>query len=217
MVKVAILGHRGMLGSVVARYFAEQGAEVCSTFLRYTGSDEVPEWAARHEIVVNCVRSADNDPVVNGFLPIHIAEFRMGESFWERRPLVIQPSTDAICEDTAYARVKRMSERVEGAVIRAGIVDINRQPARAFTNWYCNPITPLEWAEAAWTTRSRGIHEVGGQAVDRWTLACLVARIWDRPMPEPVEAEASNVRLVKETNGRPLAMRLERYRRWLEG
>ena len=98
--RVAVLGHRGMLGSVVARYFAEQGAEVCTTDLRYMGSDAVPEWAAQHDIVVNCVRSSDNDPVVNGFLPIHLAAFAR-EDFAGRRPLVIQPSTDAIDEDTA--------------------------------------------------------------------------------------------------------------------
>ena len=62
----------------------------------------------------------------------------------------VQEPTDAIAEPTPYARTKRIIEQAPATVIiRAGLVDIHRQPSVGYRNWLCNPLTPLEWADYA--------------------------------------------------------------------
>jgi dTDP-4-dehydrorhamnose reductase len=48
--KIFVLGHRGMLGHVVARYLAQQGMEVLTTELRYTGNGSPDLRASLHWI-----------------------------------------------------------------------------------------------------------------------------------------------------------------------
>ncbi len=76
---VFVLGHRGMLGHVVARLFAEQGYEVVTSDARYSGS---PHDALVHacaassaQNVINCigVRGGEQIYLINGLLPQHLA------------------------------------------------------------------------------------------------------------------------------------------------
>ena len=138
---VTVLGHRGMLGSVVARRWAELGA--------------------------------DGDYIVNCTYPDDLALITRLAS----RPGLIQPSSDAIDEATDYAAGKRAIEAIPGiVVIRCGIVDITKQPAVAYRNWYCNPLTPLEWADLAWEVRDHpGVHVAGRETVSRYDIAKMLA------------------------------------------
>ena len=79
-----MLGHRGMLGHVVARYAAEAGYDVVTTDDRYTGEPEDRLVAAvrRSEaaVVVNCLgltKQRSDDPaafhLANALFPIHLA------------------------------------------------------------------------------------------------------------------------------------------------
>ena len=189
MVTATVLGHRGMLGSVVRRRWAELGAEIVNA-----------SWG---EYVVNCIRPDD---------------LLLSEQLAETGRL-IQPSTDAIREDTDYARGKRILERLPGAVvIRAGIVDVTRPLSVAYRNWRCNPLTPLEWADFAWSVRDRpGLHTAGREGLSRYQVADTVARLWDQPMPIPSWAEVPLVRIVDNETSPwpPLAEALEEYRDWL--
>lgn len=189
MVTAAILGHRGMLGSVVARRWAELGAEIVTE--------------ATADYVVNCIRPDDL-----------ILSERLAET-----ARLIQPSTDAIAEDSDYARGKRILERIPGTVtIRAGLVDITRQPDRAYRNWSCNPLTPLEWADLAWSVRDRPtVHSVGREPVSRHYVASLVADIFDRPQPVADWAEVPLSRVLDNywTEWPPLADALTEYAAWL--
>lgn len=189
MVTFVVFGERGMLGAVVARRWQELGG------IPSAGA-EPPDY------VVNCVRPD---------LPVwseHLAE----------QARLIQPSTDAIAEDTEYARTKRIIERTPGAVIiRTGIVDVTRQPGVAYRNWRCNPLTPLEWADLAWRVKDRpGLHTAGREVVSRHQVASLVAYLWDTPQPVPAWSEVPLSRIVDNEGAEwpPLMDALMEYKEW---
>lgn len=142
----------------------------------------------------------DSDHVINCIRPddILLSE-RLSET--ER---VIQPSTDAIVEDSDYARTKRILERNPAAVtIRTGIVDVRHQYPVAYGNWLCNPLTPLEWADFAWSVRDRpGLHVTGREELTRYDVESLVAEVWERPQPERGWAEVPRIRLMSTSDPR---------------
>ena len=175
---VTVLGSRGMLGSVVARRWAELGD-------------------SSH--VINCIRP-DNILL----------------TFWLAENMrLIQPSSDAIAEDSDYALGKRIIERAPAVIIRSGIVDITRLPAVAFTNWWSNPLTPLEWADLAWKYRDQpGVHIEGREAVTRYQIGMLVAEVWGLPEPTAVEGPYLS-RVQPGTDWAPLREGLIAYREWL--
>jgi len=187
VVRFEVIGHRGMLGSVVLRRWQELGA---------TPDDADPEY------VVNCTRPDD---------------FLLAERIAETARL-IQPSTDAIAEASDYARGKRILERIPGAVIiRAGLVDIRQRHETAYRNWRCNPLTPLEWADFAWSVKDRpGLHTAGRECVSRHQVASLVAFLWDHPQPIPGWAETPLSRMVDNETAEspPLVDALIEYREW---
>lgn len=159
--------------------------------------------------IVNCVRPD------NYFLTLGLAGHGL-----------IQPSTDAILEDTEYARQKRIIEKAaNGAVIiRAGIVDIRQDYPTAYLNWRCNPLTPLEWAEVAWGLRdSPGLHTAGREILSRYQVAALVAKVFKGKTPYPPNWPAEDWAEVPldrtqpdTTRWPPLKEALERYRDWLQ-
>lgn len=206
MTSVAVLGHRGMLGQVVARYLAEVGVEVRTTELRWFPAcpSRLVEWAAESDYVVNCIRG---DFMENALLPLQLGE----------RCNLIQPSTDAIAEDTPYAQAKRIAERCYGLVIRAGIIDVDNQPQTAYTNWLCNPVTPLEWAAQAWRWMGEvGTRGYGRALVTRWQVAHAVSQVYGRPMPSVGHADGRN-RVQECYDLPPLAEALETFREWMAG
>lgn len=176
-----VLGHRGYLGAVVARRWAEIGE---------TG-----------------------DYVVCTFDDLDLIR-RLARS----GPGVIVPSTDAIAEDTPYAARKRAIEAIPGiVVIRSGIVDTRKRYAAAYTNWYCNPLTPLEWANLAWEKRDQpGVHIAGREPTSRYRVARLVNSVWGGLPPEPVLADhRSDRRQPADGERPPVGVGLLQYRDWL--
>lgn len=82
--KVFVLGHRGMLGHIVARYLDQQGCEVIITPLRYSARAEDPLIEAvresRSDWVVNAIgrikQKTDNPSDLyqaNSLLPLHLS------------------------------------------------------------------------------------------------------------------------------------------------
>jgi hypothetical protein len=185
---VAVIGERGMLGSVVRRRWRELGAEIVT---------------ANADYIVNCIRPDDL-----------LFSQRLAEA-----SQLIQPSTDAIAEDTDYAVGKRILEQIPGVVtIRCGLVDVERQPVAAHRNWSCNPLTPLEWADLAWDLRDRpGVHVAGREPVSRHLVASLVGYLWEMPQPVPDWADAPLSRVQpQDQEWPPLAEALMEYRAWLQ-
>jgi hypothetical protein len=186
MVTFGVLGERGYLGAVVKRRWAELGAT----------------WDA-----------VDPDYIVYAIRPDDLAlAFRLAET----GPLVL-PSTDAIFEDTDYASGKRALEKVPGAVvIRAGIVDTRHRLGVAYRNWWCSPLTPLEWADLAWERKDQpGLHMAGRETLTRYEVERTVAEVFDRPAPIAAWADDRNVRAINSGDYPPLRDALVEFAEWL--
>ena len=99
--KVFVLGHRGMLGHVVARYLAEQGMEVITTDERYSGLPGDPLIAAvrtsNADWIINAIGKLDSKTtspsemlLVNAQLPVHL------KSYLGKNQRMIHASTDGV-------------------------------------------------------------------------------------------------------------------------
>lgn len=141
MVTVAVLGHRGMLGRRVVQVLA-RSHHVITFSHRYPGGLIEAVEAAQPDWVVNCISG--------GWLELAVLPHELAARF-----RLIQPSTDAIGEDTDYARAKAAGEA--GTVIRCSIVDPDGgllakvRDAGEFvaTTDLWNGITALAWAGVA--------------------------------------------------------------------
>ena len=178
----------------------------------YLGSVVERRWRERGGFPVP-LESADY--VVNCIRPDNLI---LSQTLMGRR--VIHPSTDAIHEDTDYARGKRLLEAMPGVTIRAGIVDVRHELPVAWTNWLCNPLTPLEWADLAWDLKDAApaVHMAGRETVSRWEVETTVAALWGRPLPEPRTADVPRSRVVHDPvrTWPRLAAALLAFREWAE-
>ena len=177
---VTVLGHRGYLGAVVARRWAELGETGDYVICTFDDLDLIRRLA------------------------------RTGAG-------VIVPSTDAIAEDTPYAERKRAIEALEGiTVIRSGIVDIRKQPRIGYLDWWCNPLTPLEWAELAFEKRDQpGLHVAGREPYSRHHVAAIVASMWGGIDPVPMTGQPLDRRQPQDRPRPPLSDAVRAFREWL--
>ncbi len=211
MVSVAVIGHRGMLGRTVARRWSELGADVATSDLRYGGhlDDHLVAWAAEHDIVVNCAmsREIDDMAIVNGLLAVHLGVVCRQ---------LIQPSTDALAEDSHYAISKRIAERADGLVIRCSLVSEAAPPDLAPVNWRWNGVTTLTWADVAWQHRNeRGILTLASPPVSRYDLYSIVAEVFGYDPPEPWDHPHPTDRTLVGEAMPPIREQLEALRSWL--
>jgi dTDP-4-dehydrorhamnose reductase len=99
--KVFVLGHRGMLGHVVARYLAERGHEVQTTETRYSGGpdDGLVAEVRKSEAawIINCIGKIPQKTtdaaelfVGNFQLPVHIKTYLRGDQ------RMLHASTDCV-------------------------------------------------------------------------------------------------------------------------
>jgi dTDP-4-dehydrorhamnose reductase len=99
--RLFVLGHRGMLGHVVARCATEAGYDVVTADARYTGesADRLVEAVRRSEadVVVNCLgltKQRSDDPaalfLANALFPVHLA------SRLDPAQYIIHASTDCV-------------------------------------------------------------------------------------------------------------------------
>jgi dTDP-4-dehydrorhamnose reductase len=157
--KVFVLGHRGMLGHVVARYFSEQGMEVLTTDLRYAGLrgdpliDAVRKSGA--EWVINAIGKLDAKTtppaemlLVNAQLPAHIKSF-LGEN-----QRLIHASTDGVFSgqtgnyavDTerdatdlyGFSKIlgEVVAEQGKAIVIRTSVIGPSIKPKTGLMDWF---------------------------------------------------------------------------------
>ena len=150
MVKVAVLGHRGMLGSRLVSVLPAK-CHVITFAHRWPGGLIEAVDAARPDWVINCISGGFPEWLR---LPQDLAPTFRGR--------LIQPSTDAAGELTVYGLAKAEAEHAVldqgGTVIRCGIVDpaggllarirkSSRFDADTAPHW--NGITALAWAGVA--------------------------------------------------------------------
>jgi dTDP-4-dehydrorhamnose reductase len=160
MMRVFVLGHRGMLGHVVARAVAERGHEVVVSDERYSGSPVDPlietVRASNSTVVLNCLgsikrRTGDLAELyqANAAFPVHLA-LRL-------RPTqhLIHASTDCVFDghrgnyrvddepdaDDPYGFSKRLGEVIAGrpnvTVLRVSVIGPeNRTEHRGLLGWF---------------------------------------------------------------------------------
>lgn len=98
---VFLVGHRGMLGTVVRRYLDEQGHRVLTTDVRFTGgaADPLIEQVKRSdaEVIVNCAGALPSSAVTKAEMLVSNASLplQLGACLGEGR-LLIHASTDGV-------------------------------------------------------------------------------------------------------------------------
>lgn len=156
---VFILGHRGMLGRVVARYLSEQGCEVMSSEGRYQALPRDPLIEAVRdsgcEWIVNAagrIKQKCGSPVelmlANSMLPLHLKS-RMRET-----QRLIHASTDCVFSgkrgqyhpddkpdaEDAYGLSKILAEAIADdprcTVVRASIIGPETGEGRGLMGWF---------------------------------------------------------------------------------
>lgn len=195
-----------MLGRVVTRRWAERGAEVLTTDLRYQAlaDDPLIAWAAPADIVVNC---ATGSFVVDALLPLHLGE----------RSRLIQPSTDVVFEETPYALAKRIGERARGLIIRSSLIGSDPPPPIGYTTWTWNGITTLAWADFAWEhCWETGVLTPASDPISRYELYCTVAEVFGHPSPDASSDIEPRDRVLTPTHHLgPIQLQLRALRDWL--
>jgi dTDP-4-dehydrorhamnose reductase len=166
--RVFVLGHRGMLGHVVARAVAGRGHEIVTSSERYDGSPHDPlietVRASGCPAVLNClgsVKRRDSDRAelyaVNALLPVHLAVRLRPQQH------LVHASTDCVFDgrrgqyrvdeepsaEDSYGFSKRMGEvianRPNVTVIRVSVVGPEqRTEARGLLAWFLRQPTDTE-------------------------------------------------------------------------
>jgi len=166
--RVFVLGHRGMLGQVVARAVAERGHTVVTSAERYSGSPADPlvevVRTSGCAAVLNClgsVKRRESDlPVLltaNLMLPVHIATSLGAEQTF------VHASTDCVFDghrggyrvdevpraDDPYGFSKRLGEVIAGrpnvTVIRVSVVGPDeRSEGTGLLSWFLRQPTGIE-------------------------------------------------------------------------
>ena len=162
---VFVLGHHGMLGSVVHHYLAKQGYRVITSERRYRVEPEcalLQDVVAAHaEAVVNCLgaipaagRSGAEVMTSNGLLPSHLAAVLGGT-------LLIHASTDCVFDGSkghysihdapnstdAYGLSKRIGEACafwpNTVILRTSIVGPSAGAGRGLLGWFLSQDGPV--------------------------------------------------------------------------
>jgi dTDP-4-dehydrorhamnose reductase len=157
--KVFVLGHRGMLGHVVARYLAEQNCEIVTSDARYRGlpcdllietvRDSECDWIvnAMGRIKQNCDSPAELF-LVNTILPLHVSSrMRPGQR-------LIHASTDCVFSggrgsylpederdgEDVYGMSKILAEAIVGnsgcTVVRTSIIGPELGDGHGLMGWF---------------------------------------------------------------------------------
>lgn len=158
--RVFVLGHRGMLGHVVARAVAQRGHDVVTTSERYGGSPRDPlietVRSSACPVVVNCLGSTKRRTqdlpelyLANAQLPMHLAARAHPSQH------IIHASTDCVFDgrhghyrvddeptaDDAYGFSKRLGEMISDrpnvTVVRVSIIGPDYRPhTRGLLAWF---------------------------------------------------------------------------------
>ncbi|HTD62681.1 MAG TPA: sugar nucleotide-binding protein [Gemmatimonadaceae bacterium] len=166
--RVFVLGHRGMLGHVVARAVAERGHEVVTSNERYGGAPRDPLIEAVRSsgcpAVFNCLGSTKRREQdlpelyrANAQMPAHLAARARANQH------IIHASTDCVFDgqrgnyrvdeeptaDDPYGFSKRLGEMIAGrpnvTVLRVSIIGPDARPnARGLLPWFLSSSTTAE-------------------------------------------------------------------------
>jgi dTDP-4-dehydrorhamnose reductase len=156
--RVCVLGHRGMLGHVVARYLQEEGCEVLTVGARFSMdsvsafqqelTDTEPDWC------INCIGVRPDTVPSSRLVDVNAELPKMCVQWLPATAGFVQASTDGVFDplkpDRAYTDcpdamdpcglAKRQGEEVlkrpHACVIRCSIIGPERNTARNLLQWF---------------------------------------------------------------------------------
>lgn len=162
--KILILGHNGLLGNMVFKYFKSKNYEIITTDLRWP-NEEFKKFILESNVdfIINCIgiipQKKPKDELyelVNHQLPIWLDNLNIN---------IIHPDTDEPA-DTPYGIAKENARKNIGKntkIIKSSIIGFEKgtnfsflewflnseNKVNGYTNQYWNGITTLEWAKYA--------------------------------------------------------------------
>lgn len=161
--KILILGHNGMLGSMITKYFETKNIEIITTELRYPSQDFFSFLRTFDgDFIINCIASIPqrtNHFQINTDLPIWLCN--------NTTCRVIHPSTDCESDNSDYGLSKKIASDYiklysnNTKIIKTSIIGYEKnskhsllewflsqdKEAEGYTNAIWNGITTLEWAK----------------------------------------------------------------------
>ena len=157
--RVFVLGHNGMLGHMVVKYFKSQGVAISTTPIRFP--DWNPRMFARADYIINCIGAIPqrtNNYAVNYELPEWLSKLDQK---------IIHPGTDCEMDDDTYGlSKKRASEYIinnttNTKILKTSIIGPELNSKASLFEWFLsqeedvfgytkamwNGCTTLEWAK----------------------------------------------------------------------
>jgi len=162
--KILILGHNGLLGNMVYKYFKSQKYNIVTTDLRWDNNDFKKFIKSQKiQFIINCIgiipqRNPDknNYDLINYELPVWLDSLGVK---------VIHPDTDED-DSTPYGLSKKKARKkiiFNTKILKTSIIGMEKNTSYSFLEWflnstgevngyfnqYWNGITTLEWAKWA--------------------------------------------------------------------
>jgi dTDP-4-dehydrorhamnose reductase len=168
--RVFVLGHKGMLGHMVAKYLRSQGVDVDVTSRRF------PDWNyemfERADYVVNCIGAIPqrtNNFTINYELPQWLSKLDTK---------VIHPGTDCEMDDDEYGASKRkaaeyiLNNSTNTKILKTSIIGPELKGKASLLEWFLSQEGSVKgYTEAIWN----------GNTTLQWAKQCLhMMTNWDQ-------------------------------------
>jgi len=208
--KILVLGHRGMLGHMLVKYFTNIGYSVDTTEFKFL----TPEFELK-------VLSFDGNFIVNaiGAIPQKTSEFDVNSELpiWlatNSKAPVIHPGTDCEMDNDAYGISKKIARdyivnnSTNTKIIRTSIIgpelytkkslmewflNTNQESCQGYTQAMWNGITTYEWAKQCealmlnWPSYAKETI-VSGNCISKFNLLHTIAKVFNKQIViEPIE------------------------------
>lgn len=199
--KVLVLGHKGMLGSVVTKYFTQQGFEVKTVESRYPSQEFKREVLAFDKgFIINCIGAIPQRTQhfqINTDLPIWLSN--------NTKCRVVHPGTDCETDTNTYGTSKRLASEYLKAystntkILKSSIIGPEQGTSYSLMEWFLaqqgeakgytkalwNGNTTLEWAKQAsslianWEEYNRETI-LEGESISKYEILCLLKDLYKK-------------------------------------
>ena len=167
--RVLVLGHKGMLGHMVLKYFKSEGIDTTTTQKRFPDWD--PRMFARADYIVNCIGAIPqrtNDFRINYELPEWLSKL-------DRR--VIHPGTDCEMDDDEYGKSKKkaadyiLQNTTNTKILKTSIIGPELNTKASLLEWFLSQEGEVfGYTKAIWN----------GNTTLQWAKQCLhLIENWD--------------------------------------
>jgi len=188
--KVFILGHKGMLGHMVVKYFKSQGIDIATTSKRFP--DWNPKIFTQADYIVNCIgaipQRTDNFSI----------NYELPEWLSKLDKKIIHPGTDCEIDNDGYGSSKRkaseyiINNTVNTKILKTSIIGPELNSKLSLFEWFLsqkgeifgytkamwNGNTTLQWAkQCLYLIKNWDNHKIlsilEGETISKYDMLCL--------------------------------------------